>query len=70
MIKPISLSVMGMGFLTGVFFHHGYGYGQVIPGGVLPIAIYCQSLDILGRLQWSLVHYGLYLTCVCFYALV
>jgi hypothetical protein len=31
--------VMGMGFLTGMFFLHGYVFGQVIPSGFLPIAI-------------------------------
>jgi hypothetical protein len=31
--------VMGMGFLAGVFFLRGYGFGQVIPSGFLPIAI-------------------------------
>jgi hypothetical protein len=30
---------MGMGFLAGVFFLRGYGFGQVIPSGFLPIAI-------------------------------
>jgi hypothetical protein len=29
--------VMGMGFLTGVFFLYGYGFGQVIPGGFYPL---------------------------------
>jgi hypothetical protein len=30
---------MGMGFLAGIFFLHGYGFGQVIPNEFLPIAI-------------------------------
>jgi hypothetical protein len=33
------IPVMGMGFLAGVFFLRGYGFGQVIPNGFLPIAI-------------------------------
>jgi hypothetical protein len=33
------IPVMGMGFLAGVFFLHGYGFKQVIPNGFLPIAI-------------------------------
>jgi hypothetical protein len=33
------IPVMGMGFLAGVFFLRGYGFGQVIPIGFLPIAI-------------------------------
>jgi hypothetical protein len=33
------IPVMGMGFLAGVFFIRGYGFGQVIPSGFLPIAI-------------------------------
>jgi hypothetical protein len=28
-----------MGDLVGLFLCHGYGYGVVIPGGYLPIAI-------------------------------
>jgi hypothetical protein len=33
------IPVMGMGFLAGIFFIRGYGFGQVIPSGFLPIAI-------------------------------
>jgi hypothetical protein len=33
------IPVMGMGFLAGVFFLCGYGFGQVIPSEFLPIAI-------------------------------
>jgi hypothetical protein len=33
------IPIMGMGFLAGVFFLCGYGFGQVIPSGFLPIAI-------------------------------
>jgi hypothetical protein len=33
------IPIMGMGFLAGIFFLRGYGFGQVIPRGVLPIAI-------------------------------
>jgi hypothetical protein len=33
------IPVMGMGFLAGVFFLCGYGFGQVTPSGFLPIAI-------------------------------
>jgi hypothetical protein len=33
------IPVMGMGFLADVFFLRGYGFGQVIPSGFLPIAI-------------------------------
>jgi hypothetical protein len=33
------IPVMGMSFLAGVFFLRGYGFGQVIPSGFLPIAI-------------------------------
>jgi hypothetical protein len=33
------IPVMGMGFLADIFFLHGYGFGQVIPSGFLPIAI-------------------------------
>jgi hypothetical protein len=33
------ITVMGMGFLAGVFFLRGHGFGQVIPSGFLPIAI-------------------------------
>jgi hypothetical protein len=33
------IPVMGIGFLAGVFFIRGYGFGQVIPNGFLPIAI-------------------------------
>jgi hypothetical protein len=28
-----------MGFLAGVFFLRGYGFGQVIPSGFLPVVI-------------------------------
>jgi hypothetical protein len=38
------IPVMGMGFLTGVFFLHVYGFGQVIPNGFLPIAISTQGI--------------------------
>jgi hypothetical protein len=31
--------VMGMGFLAGVFFLRGYGFGQVIPNEFLLVAI-------------------------------
>jgi hypothetical protein len=33
------IPVMSMGFLAGVFFLRGYGFEQVIPSGLLPIAI-------------------------------
>jgi hypothetical protein len=33
------IPVMDMDFLAGVFFLCGYGFGQVIPSGFLPIAI-------------------------------
>jgi hypothetical protein len=33
------IPVTGMGFLADVFFLRGYGFGQVIPSGFLPIAI-------------------------------
>ena len=33
------IPVIGMGFLADVFFLRGYGFGQVIPSGFLPIAI-------------------------------
>jgi hypothetical protein len=33
------IPVTGMGFLAGVFFLRGYGFGQVIPSEFLPIAI-------------------------------
>jgi hypothetical protein len=33
------IPVTGMGFLAGVFFLRGYGFGQVIPSRFLPIAI-------------------------------
>jgi hypothetical protein len=33
------IRVMSMGFLVGVFFLRGYGFGQVIPNGFLHIAI-------------------------------
>jgi hypothetical protein len=32
------IPVMGMGFLAGVFFLRGYGFGQVIPSGFLPLS--------------------------------
>jgi hypothetical protein len=41
------IPVMGMGFLAGVFFLRGYGFGQVIPSGFLPIAI--SSVPMLWR---------------------
>jgi hypothetical protein len=45
------IPVMGMSFLAGVFFLRGYGFGQVIPSGFLPIAI--SSLDAYsGCWQW------------------
>jgi hypothetical protein len=34
------ISIMGIGFLADVFFHHGNEFGQVISSGFLPIAIY------------------------------
>jgi hypothetical protein len=34
------IPVMGMEFLASVFFLRGYGFGQVIPSGFLPIAIF------------------------------
>jgi hypothetical protein len=37
------IPVMGMDFLAGVFFLHGYRFGQVIPSGFLPIAISSQG---------------------------
>jgi hypothetical protein len=33
------IPVMGMDFLAGVFFLRGYGFGQVISSGFLPIVI-------------------------------
>jgi hypothetical protein len=33
------IPVMGMSFLAGIFFLRGYGFGQVIHSGFLPIAI-------------------------------
>jgi hypothetical protein len=33
------IPVMGMGFLAGIFFLRGYGFGQVITSGFLPVAI-------------------------------
>jgi hypothetical protein len=33
------IPVMGMSFLAGIFFLRGYGFGQVIPSGFLPVAI-------------------------------
>jgi hypothetical protein len=33
------IPVMGMDFLAGIFFLGGYGFGQVIPSGFLPIVI-------------------------------
>jgi hypothetical protein len=33
------IPVTGMGFLAGVFVFRGYEFGEVIPSGVLPIAI-------------------------------
>jgi hypothetical protein len=39
------IPVMGMGFLTSVFFLRGYGFGQVIPSGFLPIAISNYNVD-------------------------
>jgi hypothetical protein len=36
-----------MGFLAGVFFLRGYGFGQVIPSGFLPIAISRPTVDTL-----------------------
>ena len=38
------IPVMGMGFLAGVFFLRGYGFGQVIPSGFLPVAISTKGL--------------------------
>jgi hypothetical protein len=38
------IPVMGMSFLAGVFFLRGYGFGQVIPSGFLPIAISSPTL--------------------------
>jgi hypothetical protein len=46
------IPVMGIGFLAGVFFLRGYGFGQIIPGGFLPIAIsICAA-----KLQLGLAH--------------
>jgi hypothetical protein len=42
------IPVMGIDFLAGVFFLRGYGFGQVIPSGFLPIAI--STWDWLARL--------------------
>jgi hypothetical protein len=33
------IPVMGMSFLADIFFLCGYGFGQVIPNGFLPVAI-------------------------------
>ena len=30
----------GMGFLAGVFFLRGHGYGLVVPSGYVPVAIW------------------------------
>jgi hypothetical protein len=38
------IPIMGMGFLAGVIFLCPYGFGQVIPSGFLPIAIYRYSV--------------------------
>jgi hypothetical protein len=40
------IPVMGMSFLTGVFFLRRYGFGQVIPSGSLPIAISTQEQPV------------------------
>jgi hypothetical protein len=45
------IPVMGMGFLAGIFFLRGYGFGQVIPSGFLPIAI---SSGGGGGLRWTI----------------
>jgi hypothetical protein len=37
------IPLMGMSFLVGVFFLRVYGFGQVIPSGILPIAISMQT---------------------------
>jgi hypothetical protein len=41
------IPVTGMVFLAGVFFLHGYGFGQVIPSGFLPIAISTSASTVL-----------------------
>jgi hypothetical protein len=41
------IPVMGMGFLAGVFFLRGYGFGQVIPNEFLPIAISTFYLGVI-----------------------
>jgi hypothetical protein len=33
------IPVMGMSFLASVFFLRGYGFGQIIPSGFIPVAI-------------------------------
>jgi hypothetical protein len=43
------IPVTGMGFLSGVFFLRGYGFGQVIPSGFLPIAISSLGGDFVWR---------------------
>lgn len=35
----IFIPVTGMGFLMGTIFFHGYGFGQEIPSGFVPVAI-------------------------------
>jgi hypothetical protein len=45
------IPVMGMGFLAGVFFLRGYGFGQVIPSGFLLIAISTYNVSNNHRLS-------------------
>jgi hypothetical protein len=41
------IPVMGMGSLAGIFFLRGYGFGQVIPNGFLPITISTPELQAI-----------------------
>jgi hypothetical protein len=45
------IPVMGMGFLAGIFFLRGYGFGQVIPSGFLPVAISISRVKLAGDLR-------------------
>jgi hypothetical protein len=40
----IFILIMGMSILAGVSLLHGYGFGQVISNGFLPILIYNQRV--------------------------
>lgn len=52
----------GMGFLTGVFFLRGHGFGLVVPSGYIPVAILRCGV-VASVVMALLAHYWWFASC-------